>query len=671
MARPLPNSTSSGAEGDRYRWWPLVGVLAVAAAMRAHGIGWGLPDVLEEATPLRIAWNMRQWLTGEAPDLNPHFFNYPTLAIYLQLGANFVLYGLFHLLGRVQDGADFLVRYVADPTPIFLTGRLVSAALGLATVAALYRLGRRSEGAVAGILAAALLAIDLYHVGRSKMIEVDVPLTCFVTLALVFMVRMLTDARARVYALAGLAVGLAASSKYNGALLLVPLVVAHFLGRREASRASHALLVLAAAVAGVAFALTSPYVFLDFESFRTALATESQHMRAGHFGMAGGASAGYYLHALGARVVGWPALAAALAGFVYFAFVRRRAWAIVTGSFLVIYFATIATWQMKAARYVLPLVPVLLLFASAALVTFADRVAARWPRRAVRQWVLAVGVAALAISVLAWLPEHRRRLEKDSRTACREWITSNAPAGTFFASEAYGPWLVAPLQYVTFPQEVKRRVEAAAGKTYAMLSIPMFQVEAERSEVFYDLALYGECDAVIVTDAVSGRYVSDRVRFLRQAAFYDSLAAQWRLVATFAAAGAGPEISVYANPAHARPFSERAQVSQPPRLRRGREQPSGGEGRFLYEMGTNHEAFQHYESAFACYRRALGQPYYLEPQIYRRALVGGVSCLMTLGRRDDALRFAERARELAPSPAEARYAERLRARIPTTNGGQR
>src|SRR5262249_60391593 len=78
-------------------------------------------------------------------------------------------------------------------------------------------------------------------------------------------------------------VGLATSSKYPGALLLVPLVwSAAFPSGRLSSRPRFSRAVLACAVAAGAFAITSPFVFLDWTAARNDLRFAADLARAGH-----------------------------------------------------------------------------------------------------------------------------------------------------------------------------------------------------------------------------------------------------------------------------------------------------------------------------------------------------------------------------------------------------
>src|SRR5262245_18437781 len=81
-------------------WRKHHGALAVAAlvalALRLWHIAHGLPDFVEEAIPLRRAFDMWGWRAGHA-DLNPHLFHYPSLSIYLQ----FALQHLHYWTGRL------------------------------------------------------------------------------------------------------------------------------------------------------------------------------------------------------------------------------------------------------------------------------------------------------------------------------------------------------------------------------------------------------------------------------------------------------------------------------------------------------------------------------------------------------------------------------------------
>src|SRR5207244_2874099 len=152
----------------------------------------------------------------------PHWFDYPSFVMYL------------------------LAPFQAwEHDPSYLAARLTMVVLALGGVAAAWSLGHRAYGPIAGFVAAAVTAVETTHVAYSRMAVTDVPLTLGVAVALALMISGRIE-------LAGLVVGLAASAKYPGILLLAPLLVAAWGAWRR--------LAIAGGLALAAFAATSPYV---------------------------------------------------------------------------------------------------------------------------------------------------------------------------------------------------------------------------------------------------------------------------------------------------------------------------------------------------------------------------------------------------------------------------
>ena len=98
---------------------------------------------------------------------------------------------------------------------------LPSALLGVATVAVVWWLGRRLFGPAAGLVAAALLALDDLHITYSRAALVDVSLTFFAMLAILCFCRVMRNGSWAWTVGAGLATGLAWNTKYNGFLPVV------------------------------------------------------------------------------------------------------------------------------------------------------------------------------------------------------------------------------------------------------------------------------------------------------------------------------------------------------------------------------------------------------------------------------------------------------------------
>lgn len=194
-------------------------------------------------------------------DLNPHFFNNPTLQLYLASLAQY-LYFFFFVDATVE--AFIAYAYFADDHAMLTIARGLTTIMAVATVPAVAALGRRLYGTSGGLIAGFLLCILPLHVRYSHLATTDVPATLWMTLALLFAVRIIQQGRLRDFALAGICAGLAAASKYPTALIFLAIPVAAFLAKSTSRQRG---LSLAISCTALSFALTSPYVLLYFKSF--------------------------------------------------------------------------------------------------------------------------------------------------------------------------------------------------------------------------------------------------------------------------------------------------------------------------------------------------------------------------------------------------------------------
>lgn len=644
---------------------PLIALMTLAAAIRVFGISWGLPEVFEEATPMRQAWQMWGW-DGGGLDLNPHFFNYPSLVIYLQLIGQAVLLEAMKALGTIESNLDFRALYAVDKTAFVLVGRYITAAFGVAAVGAVFALARRIAPKWTAVVAALLLACNVLHIAKSQVVEVDVPLTFLVVLALVVCVDLLRRPTRGRYVVAGVVVGLAASAKYTGAVLILSVLAAHLVARREtrAVPVRWSFAVVSIVAAAVAFFATSPYVVLDMATFIRHISVEQYHMQTGHFGLVESASWADYLRWSVGGALGWPTLILGLSGLVLFTFIRRHGWAIVLTAFIIPYAVVVGSWSMRAERYLLPLVPALIVFAVALLpelgrLRFVSRAGAH----------ARVGFAAIASLVMlaplaAALPGHLERAEPDSRTLARQWIEANVPAGSFIVTEAYGPELYGPYAIWDMDDKIRRRLFRTMSDRpyYAVQTLPMYQVDSERSGAFYDHDVLSMADYIVTTSSVRGRYEREPARFDRQAAFYKTLDGAFDKAQEIAPAGAGPRLRIYRNRSHAAPFAERSGVAAPPPLAEGLPVAPGAQEHFYFYLGINFEAFNHFDGAYTCYETAFRYSI-PEPRLIADVSIGMARCLDRAGQHERAVELLARIESAATDPRDrariSRYREDL------------
>jgi len=609
-------------------------------ALRVIGLDWSLPNTYEEATPLRIALQMWGWQGAGGVDLNPHFFNYPSFCFYLHFAVQGIAYVILKLTGQITSVADWQVLHLTNPTAMYVASRLVSVGFAVATVAFTYKLARSIGGKYVGLLAMALLACNPFHVARSQMIEVDVPLTFFVVLALYHTSRILARQRLRDYVLTGISIGLAASCKYTGALLLVPAIAAHLLARSGARDKPQARVIAFGTLAAIlAFAFTSPYIILDWNGFQAGIAVEAEHMKLGHFGQGKTGTIPYYARSLSGEVAGAAgAITAAVGMFILLVRTRQQA-AIVVAAFVLAYAITIGSWSMQASRYLLPILPPLLVFAAALppLIYSRGRPSMRHSRK-----LGAIAVVLILLGSNAFdLKKRAQTIQHDTRTDAQQWIEDNVLPGSFILMESYGPDLVGPSLLLQLDPRLRQAViEKLQGRAvFATQSLPMYQVRPERSSVFYELGLYPDADYVLTSSAVRGRYEAAPGNFGTQLDFYSELSKQFRVLREFPPRQAdGIHLTLYQRNHMAASFSDRPTVSPPRELTRGPNEGTGREAGFYFDFGANFEYYHHPAEASAAYQLAIEYGT-SNRNLFLQCVIGRVRCLLRLGRSQEAITF--------------------------------
>lgn len=406
----------------------LASILLAGGLLRFYGLTVGFPFEFHVDEWFIIRSSLEMYRAGT---FKPPAFDYPSLVYYLPLACAYLV-GLFR-----------------EPTSydLHVFGRAFSATLGTATIAVVYLTGKRTDGVRAGLLAAAFFAFTVTPIREAHYYTTDTLNLFFITLAVYFIIRVALGDPRRNYLYAGLAVGMAAGTKYNGAFICVPFLFAH--AARVAGQVRPAVApvdktetlrrgllsgwpLAAGLLAAVAFFATTPYALVaraeflkDLNKMGTAL---SQRITEGNHHYIGTTPYWYYVE----NLLWWamnPLLeAACLLGFVYALARRRRRQDIVIALWLLVYFAVVGGWLNKAVRYTLPLIPFLELFAAAMFVETAERFRAEGKRRAATT-VSALAFVTLASAFLyscAYMNIYRR---PHTGIQATRWALENIPAG--------------------------------------------------------------------------------------------------------------------------------------------------------------------------------------------------------------------------------------------------
>jgi hypothetical protein len=423
------------------RAW-LVLILMAGLAVRLWGIGFGLPHVLVRPDELFILGAVIKMHEGNA---NPGFFDYPGLYMYFVAGLYAIFYGVGLVAGWFTDAAHFVKNFSLNWEPYFMLPRIAGAFLGTATVALVYATAREYFDRVTATLGALFIALAFLHVRDSHYATTDVPMTFFVMAAMLATLRVDRGRSAQDAWLAGALAGCAASTKYNAVLIVLPMALVEALHawnlRRDWRRALRETQIFRMAAGSIlVFALTNPYLFLDFEHAMNDL-------RALQASTAGGMTPPemlgrgwtYHLpHSL-RYGLGIPLLTAGLLGMIWMAVRAPRAAAIL-GLFPVAYYAVAGAGHNVFVRYMIPVVPFLCLFAGYVVREIAAVVARTGVR--LREPAIAgvLGILVVAPSAASVVRFDYLLAQPDNRLVAAEWVHEHVPAGSliFMSGNLYG-----------------------------------------------------------------------------------------------------------------------------------------------------------------------------------------------------------------------------------------
>jgi 4-amino-4-deoxy-L-arabinose transferase-like glycosyltransferase len=403
-------------------------IVVAGAALRLFPIWFGLP--YPHARPDE-AVSVSRAMDILAGDLNPHFFHWPSFTFYLFAA----LFGVVRIVRRLL----FMDPTFSTATAMIL-GRACVAVAGTATIAVLFTLGRRALDTATGLLAAAFLSVAMLHVRDSHFAMTDVLMTLLVTASLTVLLRAFDAARAARhsrevsiarFAVAGVLGGLAASTKYSAVAIVAAMAAAHLVllvRWREMPWSPRSWLPSLAFLGAfaVGFLIATPYAALDFATFSADLRFDFAHLAEGHGLYLG---PGWQYHATRSLPYGSGVVifAMALAGLPIFVW-RRPEHAAVIGAFVAVFYAGIGRGHTVFFRYVLPLVPIVCLFAAVAIRTAGAWIALR---ASVRERTAIAVLAALAggpaLVNAVWFDVLLART--DTRVLAGEWLAPRIRAG--------------------------------------------------------------------------------------------------------------------------------------------------------------------------------------------------------------------------------------------------
>ena len=381
---------------------PLLAVLALSLGLNSWHLDYGLPNIYswaqDEIIPAEV-------LEGVALRFSSGWSSrYPPLH-----------YGLMAL-------AYAPVRWLSEPLSVspesktyerlFLSGRVVTLAMSLATLGLVALCGRELGSLAAGVFAALMLSLSPTFVYYAKFANLDVPYLCWFAGALLFLVRFLRTSAAGDAVMLSLFAALSIGTKdqaYGLFVLVAPLVA----WKLQPSRAGFLWPALAF---GVTFAAAHNLLF-DWSGFWAHVTLisgdASRDYRMFEKSLAGQWAMLKLMGGLTVFVLGAPAMLMALAGIAVAA--RRRESRLLTALLPIassqLFFSAPVLYGYD--RFALPHALVLALFAGRAVVACPPL-----PRLVLATVLVIVGLPrAAAVDLM---------LSRDARYEAERWLQTNA-----------------------------------------------------------------------------------------------------------------------------------------------------------------------------------------------------------------------------------------------------
>lgn len=307
-------------------------------------------------------------------------------------------------------------------------GRVVTALLGALTVLLIWRLLRETLRATYALFGAAVAAASPLLVASAHYFTPDTLSLLLGATGILCLARALEERTPAWRFGLGATVGLALSTHYGGALLLVVCALAPFAHPVGDVRGWLREMGKAAAVALAVFCLTNVALLLDPERLRHGPWQQLQQLAVGDHLYVTSLATGAAFHLMNTLLPGLtaPVLVAAVCGFAVA--ISMRSSLPTSGRLLFLYgalgFVVAELSPLKplpgAERYMLPVLPGAALAAGLALQTLDDRIA----RRSLR-WIPSLMMAAVLLPPAYLSLQLTRGLANDTRLHADAWIAAN------------------------------------------------------------------------------------------------------------------------------------------------------------------------------------------------------------------------------------------------------
>lgn len=421
-------------------------ILCLAFFLRLWGVPFGLPHLYHADEPIIV----NHALAYSNGDLNPHFFRIPPLTSYLL----FVIYGIYFVIGKIfglfTSTQQFEYLFYEDPSSFYICGRfLFGALLGTFSVYMIYQIVRKNFSSRSALISSILLFSSFLHVRDSHYLYCDILLLLALITAFGMLWKIIDAPQNNsLHFMFGSLTGICCAIKYNGGSMLLPYFFILF---QISKNKLHAGLKMLSGLV-IFYLILNPFSLIDYRFFINELVLESHS----HGGIPW---THHYFYSL-KEGLGLPLWIFGTFSVVYSLFTKNLK--ILSLVFFVLsYYIIIILGGQPYERYVLPIIPFILILSAVTLNGLVERLN--------KNKFATFFVFAFILTfpgLMSSIRFDKLMNEKDTRTLAKTWIEENIPSGKVVAldHDFFGPRLNPSLEQLKLKKEVAQHKGMGAAK---------------------------------------------------------------------------------------------------------------------------------------------------------------------------------------------------------------
>lgn len=240
-------------------------IIGLGVFARFYNLSWGAPYFFHP-DERNIASAVSQLSIPN--QLNPHFFAYGSLPLY-----SIYLVGLVY--SSLFSNSLTSMSVVSFETAI-ITSRLFSAFFSVATVYLLFLIGKKIANRTTGLILALLAAVSPGLIQYAHFGTFEMWITFLSTLLLFLCILLLKKSSYRITFFSGVVAAALVATKVSSLVLIPTPLIALFLYERTKRKQNFlALAGIFFITLSSVFIITSPYIFLDYQTFKNSISYES------------------------------------------------------------------------------------------------------------------------------------------------------------------------------------------------------------------------------------------------------------------------------------------------------------------------------------------------------------------------------------------------------------